>query len=150
MATIAGPEVRWFTGARMQILLCEETATLIRSEEAAGGMPPLHVHHDHDELFYVVEGRLSLFLPEATVELGPGEAAFAPRGVPHTYRVEEDAVTLVTTTSGAFGSFVREMSVPAADDGFAPPGALPGPAELTECAARHGIEILGPPGALPG
>jgi hypothetical protein len=45
-----------------------------------------------------------------------------------------DAVTLVSTTSGAFGAFVQEMSIPA---------------ELTECAARHGIEILGPPGALP-
>lgn len=146
---VATSAVRWFTGARMEILVCEESATLIRAQEPAGGMPPLHRHLDHDELFYVLTGRLSLFLPGETIELGPGEGTLAPRGIPHAYRVDADATWLVTTTSDAFGEFVREMSVPAEAEGYAPPELLPGPGELTECAARHGIEILGPPGALP-
>jgi homogentisate 1,2-dioxygenase len=133
----------------MEILVCEETATLIRAQEPAGGMPPLHVHLDHDELFYDLDGRISLFLPGETIELGPGETTLAPRGVPHAYRVEDDATWLVATTSNAFGEFVREMSVPAETDGYAPPELLPGPDELAAAAGRHGIEILGPPGALP-
>jgi hypothetical protein len=38
---------------------------------------------------------------------------------------------------------VREVATPG-------PAALPRPDELARAAARHGIEILGPPGMLPG
>jgi quercetin dioxygenase-like cupin family protein len=150
MLTTAPPtETRWFTGARARILVNEETYSLLEMQAPAGDMPPLHVHADHDEIFYVLEGRVSLHLPGASVEAGPGEAAFGPRGVPHAYRVESDARFLVAATSGAFASFVEETSVPAESEGYAPLDRLPSPQELTEAAARRGIEILGPPGMLP-
>jgi hypothetical protein len=69
------------------------------------------------------------------------ESAFAPRGVPHVYRVESDGARWLALASPAgFETFVREVA--GAD------GEL-GPAELTGIAARYGIEILGPPGTLP-
>jgi quercetin dioxygenase-like cupin family protein len=45
--------------------------------------PPLH-RHDFDEAFYVLEGELTFQLDEALITAGPGEFAFAPRGVAHT------------------------------------------------------------------
>jgi mannose-6-phosphate isomerase-like protein (cupin superfamily) len=151
--TVAAPlaGTRWFTDTRVRILVAEESYSLIESQAPSGSMPPLHVHHGHDEVFYVLEGRLSIHLPGRTIELGPGECAFAPRELPHTYRVEsgEDARVLVATTSGEFAGFVGETSLPAEGDGYAPAEVLPAPPELVAVAARHGIEVLGPPGALP-
>jgi mannose-6-phosphate isomerase-like protein (cupin superfamily) len=147
-ATSTAP--RWFTDTRMRILVAEESQSLIEAQARQASMPPLHVHHAEDEVFYVLEGALSLFTPGATVELSPGDAAFAPRGIPHTYRVESaTARWIVTTTSGGFASFVEETSCPAENDAYAPVEAMAAPEVLGAAAARHDIEILGPPGATP-
>jgi mannose-6-phosphate isomerase-like protein (cupin superfamily) len=152
MTTTAAPAhgVRWFTDTRMRILVAKESHSLIEAEALQGNMPPLHVHHVEDEVFYVLEGAVALLTPGRSVELGPGEAAFAPRGVPHTYRVESPSARwIVATTSGGFASFIEEVSSPAEDDGYAPVERMPAPATLVEAAARREIEILGPPGAKP-
>jgi mannose-6-phosphate isomerase-like protein (cupin superfamily) len=46
---------------------------------------PLHVHHEDDEAWYVLEGRLGFRLGEHVVEASAGSAVFGPRGVPHAY-----------------------------------------------------------------
>ena len=116
-----------------------------------GDMPPLHVHRRDDETFYVLEGELRLFVADEQIVLGPGEAAFAPRDVPHAYRVESDeARWLVTTSPAGFDSFVREVSAPAPAEELPPAGRETDPAVLTQAAAKVGIEILGPPGTVPG
>jgi mannose-6-phosphate isomerase-like protein (cupin superfamily) len=145
-------ETVWFTTTRARILVAEDTHSLIEEEARHGDMPPLHLHRDHDEVFYVLSGRVSLHLPGSRIDLGAGQAAFAPREVPHTYRVESEdgAKWLVATTSGAFAAFVAEVSVPAEGDGYAPETAIPAPADLAAAAERAGIEVLGPPGTLPG
>ena len=114
-------------------------------------MPPLHVQHDHDEVFYLMSGHVSIHLPGSRIDLGSGRAAFAPRGVPHTYRLEseEGARWLVATTSGAFADFVAEVAVPAEDDGYAPAALIPARQDLAAAAARAGIDLLGPPGTFP-
>ena len=144
-------ETLWFTTTRVRILVGEDTYSLIEEEARQGDMPPLHVHHDHDEVFYVLSGQVSIHLPGSRIDVGAGQAAFAPREIPHTYRVEseEGARWLVATTSGGFAAFVAEVSIPAEDDGYASDEALPAPADLAAAAARAGIEILGPPGTLP-
>lgn len=143
-------ETRWFTDTRMRILVSEPTSSVVEAEALRGNMPPLHVHHGDDETFYVLEGTLSLITAEQTTELGPGEAAFAPRGVPHVYRVEsERARWLVATTDDGFATFVEAASVPAEHDGFAPPELMPSPEQLGALAAERRIELLGPPGMLP-
>src|SRR5262249_15888494 len=45
----------------------------------------LHVHHEDDEAWYVLEGRLGFRLGDEEVEAGPGACVFAPRGTPHSY-----------------------------------------------------------------
>jgi mannose-6-phosphate isomerase-like protein (cupin superfamily) len=45
----------------------------------------LHVHHEDDEAWYVLEGALGFRLGGETVEAGAGTVVFARRGTPHTF-----------------------------------------------------------------
>ena len=86
----------------------------------------------------------------ASIVLGAGQAALAPRDVPHAYRVESDeARWLVITTPAGFDAFVREVAEPAPAEELPPAGRPFDPAVLGRAAAKVGIEILGAPGALP-
>ena len=46
---------------------------------------PLHVHHDDDEAWYVLDGALRVRLGDDDVEVTAGGAVLVPRGTPHTY-----------------------------------------------------------------
>jgi mannose-6-phosphate isomerase-like protein (cupin superfamily) len=123
---------------------------LIEERGRRGDMPPLHVHHRDDEAFYVLDGEMSLFVAGRQLTLTVGEAALAPREVPHSYRVEsEQARWLVITTPAGFESFVRRVAEPAPAEELPEAGRPLDPAVLAGAAADVGIEILGPPGALP-
>ena len=54
-----------------------------------------HSHRDTDDLFLVVEGRLTIQLRDADIELGPGELFVVPRGVEHCPRSEDGASILL-------------------------------------------------------
>jgi mannose-6-phosphate isomerase-like protein (cupin superfamily) len=47
--------------------------------------PPPHVHHQHEEVIYVLEGEMALPLRDRTVRLGPGAAFVTPIGLAHTF-----------------------------------------------------------------
>ena len=131
-----------FLGARARILAEGDDLGLVEMlDMPAGDMPPLHVHHEQNEGFYVLDGELTVFLPGREVLLRAGDCLLAPRGVPHAYRVgDTPARALVLSSPGGFEAFVRAVaSLPEVD-----PGAL------AVTATEHGIEILGPPGTLPG
>jgi mannose-6-phosphate isomerase-like protein (cupin superfamily) len=58
----------------------------------AGGPPgpprfiaPLHLHHNDDEAWYVLEGTVSVRVGDSDVEAKAGAAVFVPRGTAHTY-----------------------------------------------------------------
>jgi quercetin dioxygenase-like cupin family protein len=115
-----------------------------------GDMPPLHVHRAEDEMFYVLEGEMSLYVGDRHLVVPAGRAAFAPRDVPHTYRIEsETARWLALGNPAGFERFVRAVAEPAPAREIPPAGRTHAPAVLAQLAAAHGIELLGPPGALP-
>jgi mannose-6-phosphate isomerase-like protein (cupin superfamily) len=61
---------------------------------------PLHMHHEDDEAWYILEGALAFQLGDQIVEVEAGGAAFAPRGLAHTYwnpRQERARYLLVMT-----------------------------------------------------
>jgi quercetin dioxygenase-like cupin family protein len=118
---------------------------------APGDTPPLHLHHNDDEGFYVLEGALRLHAAgEPTVHVAAGEFALTPRGTPHVYVVEsEQPARWLALSNGGFDRFVEEVSVPASEATLPTEPHMPPPEELTVIAARHGIEILGPPGTMP-
>lgn len=110
-----------------------------------GSSPPTHIHHDEDEAWYLLEGRIRFRCGDTDLEARPGSFVFAPRGVPHSFVVEEGpARVLVLTTPGDFGEFIREAGQPAPER-VIPPPAEPDVAALAEVAGRHRIEIVGPP-----
>ena len=146
-------EPRWFIAnlARIHVRGADAGGLgLVEITGAPGDMPPLHVHHREDEVFYVLEGELELHAGDDSVLLGPGQAFVAPRGVPHVYRVASDtpARWLGISTAG-FEAFLEAASDPAAR---AELPTLDGPPDLPRIMAAAdaaGIELLGPPGMLP-
>jgi mannose-6-phosphate isomerase-like protein (cupin superfamily) len=146
----ATTESLWFIANRARIHVECEDFDLVEVEGRRGDMPPLHVHHEHDETFVVIEGRISLHTDESCVMLGPGQSFFASRGVPHVYRVESDrARWMAVGNPPGFAEFVREASDPAEDDGFPPVDREPDLGRIARAAERHGIQLLGPPGTMP-
>jgi len=49
------------------------------------GGPPLHMHLNQEEWFYVVEGRVAFMVGEQKLTLNAGESILAPRRVPHAF-----------------------------------------------------------------
>ncbi len=116
-----------------------------------GDQPPLHVHADEDEGFYVLSGSLTVWVGAAEpITLAPGDYALAPHGLPHTYRADDEgAVMLVSSTPGSFIPFLREAGEVAARPELPVLDGPPDAERLASIAATHGITLLGPPGMLP-
>jgi mannose-6-phosphate isomerase-like protein (cupin superfamily) len=127
------------TGGRA--LVTEQTAP-------RGSGSPLHVHHNEDEWFYVLEGELAIWVAGTTVVAGAGAFVFGPRDVPHTFIVSsERARFLLVTEPAGFEGFIRALAAPAAAPEIPPaPTAPPDMEPVLRAAADHGLEILGPPG----
>jgi mannose-6-phosphate isomerase-like protein (cupin superfamily) len=112
-------------GLREERLVFGEVTVVIRvsAEDSGGAMTvleevppmvdtPLHVHSREDELFYIVEGEHIVQRGQEEFRLGPGEAIFCPRGVPHAQRRVEPGVgrELVVLTPGGFEQFFRDLA----------------------------------------
>ena len=81
--------------------------------EAPGYRTPVHVHHRTDETFYVLSGRLTLWVDGQTHELEAGDYVHIPRGVPHAQGNRGEASThlLMTVSPGDFIGFFRAREV---------------------------------------
>jgi quercetin dioxygenase-like cupin family protein len=109
---------------------------------------PLHVHHNEDEWFYVLDGELTFWVGGKVIVAPAGSFMFGPRGIPHTFLISSPpARFLLVAEPGGFDDFIREMSVPALTLTPPPPPTKPPDMQkIVATAARYGIEILGPPG----
>lgn len=74
--------------------------------------PPPHIHHNEDEIFYIVEGEFEVRCGEQTFTVTKGSMAVLPRNVPHSFRniSEAEGKMLVTITPGGFEKFFAEVS----------------------------------------
>jgi quercetin dioxygenase-like cupin family protein len=118
-----------------------ERQILLRSEQSAGVVsviastmpgrtsgPRLH-RHDFDEAFYVLDGELTVQLGDELYRFGPGQLAFAPRGVVHTLaNLSPDSTEflIICTPAGFERNFARRRAERA---GVQPPewALQPGP-----------------------
>lgn len=114
-----------------------------------GDSPPLHLHVNEDEIFHILEGDFRFQVGTEERNGQAGDTILAPKGIPHTYRVESNTGRWLTvTTHEQFEEFVRAMArAPDAKElpPFAGPPSQEAIAALTETAKRFGIEIVGPP-----
>lgn len=112
-----------------------------------GYASPLHRHTREDELFVVLDGELTVEVGDRRLEVPAGGLAFAPRGLPHSFRVESPSARflILTTPAGLEGWFFETGSPAAAGSQPPPMTGPPDVAALIASLARYEVELLGPP-----
>jgi mannose-6-phosphate isomerase-like protein (cupin superfamily) len=85
-------------------------------EYSGPATPPPHVHRNHDEVFYILEGSFNFVLGHEPVEAPRGALVFVPRGTRHGFTVEPDSKALLFIIPGGLGGFFRELSAGLAAD----------------------------------
>lgn len=112
--------------------------SVLEAEEPPGFGPPMHLHHDADEAFYVLEGEYVMYLEDREVRCAAGSFIFIPRGIRHGFRV------------GAMASRKLNFYFPASMVGYfddlsdAIKRGDVDESELTEIASRNSVEFLEP------
>lgn len=88
--------------------------SLWEAVQKPGSEPALHVHHTSDETFFILEGRMRFQVGDQVIDAGVGDVVFAPRGIPHTFRVKSDVVRIMTLcTPSGFEEWFRQLGEPA-------------------------------------
>jgi mannose-6-phosphate isomerase-like protein (cupin superfamily) len=81
-----------------------------------GGEPPLHLHHTTDETFFLLEGKMRFMVGDTIIDASAGNIVFAPRGVPHSFRIKSPQARAITIcTPAGFEEWFRELGTPAAN-----------------------------------
>lgn len=119
----------------------EETAgafSLLEAEEPPDFGPPLHIHHDAAEAFYVLGGEYIIFLEEREVSCAEGSFIFIPAGIRHGFRVGKvHSRKLNFYVPAAMIGYFDELSDAIRNDDA-------NPETLTDIALRYSMEVLGP------
>jgi quercetin dioxygenase-like cupin family protein len=128
-----------------------DQVAMVERSARAGAMGPLHAR-SVDESYRVLTGEVTFFVGDETVTAVAGDVVVAPRDVPRTFRVESDGARWLVITRvrslERFQDFGRAAGAPA----LQPETGWPSPDEEAAVAAiagANGVELLGPPGALP-
>jgi len=112
--------------------------SLLEAAEPPGFGPPLHIHEDAAEAFYVLEGEYIIFLDGREIPCPVGSFTYIPAGLPHGFRV------------GAVASRKLNLYTPAAMLGYfdelseAIRRGEVHPEVLSAIARRYSMQVLGP------
>ena len=139
----------WFLDNHLSIKASSQDGagfSLMVNSMPQGSHTPFHRHESEDEAFYVLQGRLTIFLDDREVEVGPGDFVHLPAGTAHGFRTQTAVRMLVICVGEGFFEMVREAGDPAPAPEL-PPQTPHDKARLTAACDRHAITILGP---LPG
>ena len=129
-------------GFRMSVKATHEQTngafTLLEAQEPAGFGPPLHIHHDAAEAFYVLEGEYIIFLDGREASCRAGSFIFIPAGMPHGFRVGDVAsrkLNLYTPAAmvGYFDEVADATKAGEVDEDV-----------LSQIALRYAMEVIGP------
>ena len=139
----------WYNGSLMTFLATGEDThgqfALIEAVTRRGNVPPPHIHHREDEIFYVLEGDVVVSVGDRTIKGRSGTMFFLPRDVPHSFTIEsEQSRMLILLTPAGLEGWFKEFSVPAPAMTL-PPADEPEYRELQrmlEAAPRFGIEFV--------
>lgn len=113
--------------------------SVLEAEEPPGFGPPIHVHHDCAEAFYVLEGEYVMYLDDREVVCPAGSFVFVPQGVRHGFRVGDvPSRKLNFYFPAAMIGYFDALSAALRQDEVSE-------SELDGIAADHAMEIVGPP-----
>ncbi|MGD0796815.1 MAG: cupin domain-containing protein [Acidobacteriaceae bacterium] len=141
-AAARGPvEEIGFAGIFLRFLIdgptSEASLTMFEMSVEPGARVPVPHHHvGFDEMGYGLSGKLRMTLDGNTVDLGPGDSLYIPRGAVHGFEnpFAETARSLVVITPGIFGApFFREVA------SLLTAGGPPDPKALAAIMLRHGL-----------
>jgi mannose-6-phosphate isomerase-like protein (cupin superfamily) len=106
----------------------------------AGKKSYFHLHHDSDEVAYVVSGEVTFMIGDEVTVGGPGSCTFMPRGVPHCWKGTgaETSQVLFLYTPAKAGGLIEEQQRTGRKFGSMDER------ELADILERHGWEFLGP------
>jgi quercetin dioxygenase-like cupin family protein len=99
--------------------------------------PPPHRHRELHDMFYVLEGTLTLRVGNETGRYGPGTFACAPPGTVHTFSNTSDAPTrfLNFNTPSGWENYIRDLAEAAQDGPLTPEG-------IGRVASRYDFEAV--------
>ena len=83
ISTANAEHYRWGDGCDGWHLLRSPTLSVIQERMPPGTAEVRHRHSRAQQLFYVLDGALTIALPDRTLRLGEREAAHVPAGVMH-------------------------------------------------------------------
>ncbi|HEX4831698.1 MAG TPA: quercetin 2,3-dioxygenase [Trebonia sp.] len=154
LATAEQGTAIWHMGALMVFKATSEQTGgqywLAEQRSANGYASPVHLHTREDETFYILEGEVSIEIDDTLHLAGPGGTVYAPRGLPHSYKVESaQARWLVLGTPGGFDGWFFDTGKPA-DQLVIPefnPADFPDFGDVIASVEAYGGKVLGPPRA---
>ena len=116
------------------------TFSVWEDEIPEGVGPPLHVHHDAQELFVVLEGRVRFRCSGREVDVGPGGTVLIPQRAEHTFKAVGPGLSraMVTITPGRLVGFFREVEAA----GLTPDANMD---RIAGIAKEYDLEFIGPP-----
>lgn len=115
-----------------------QALSLLEAEEPPNFGPPMHIHRDAAEAFYVLSGEYVIFIGEEEHICPAGSFIYIPAGVPHGFRVgavPSRKLNIYTPAAmvGYFDELAAAIARDEADD-----------ATLGEIATGYGMEVIGP------
>ena len=126
----------------LKLLGGETGGSIMMFEETVptGTKSTLHLHHDSDEVAYVLSGEVTFKIGDGITVGGPGACAFMPRGVPHAWKSTgaETGRVLFRYAPASAGGLIEEQQRTGRK--FASMNER----ELAQILERHGWELLGP------
>ena len=80
----------WFLNTYVTIRVSAQDGSdgisVLEHRASQGDSPPLHIHHDEDEIFHVLEGEVRYRVGDQERLARAGETLLTPKGIPHTSR----------------------------------------------------------------
>jgi len=112
--------------------------SLLEAEEPANFGPPMHIHHDAAEAFYVISGEYVIFIGDDEYICPAGSFIYIPAGALHGFRVGAVASRKLNIYApAAMVGYFDELSAAIARDEM-------DDETLGEIARRYGMEVIGP------
>lgn len=113
--------------------------SVLEATEPPGFGPPVHVHHDCAEAFYVLEGEYVMNLDGEEIVCPAGSFVFVPQGSRHGFRVGDVPSRKLNFyfPASMIGYFDDLATALRRDD--------VGDDDLDAIARAHAMEIVGPP-----
>jgi quercetin dioxygenase-like cupin family protein len=111
---------------------------------AGARVPVPHYHRAYDETIYGVEGVVTFTVEGKTVDIGPGETCFIPRGAVHGFDnwKQSDVKALAVITPALLGpDFFKEAAA------IVNTGGPPDVDKLNAVLLKHGLVPAMPPAA---